>query len=72
MSYVSIVFSPCRNSLSPMSHVELEKCPYLHVDLGVKGHLCLSGKKTGGGGGGASPPHLTPDLWARDLGMHLY
>ena len=34
-----IIFSPCRMSLRPMSHVEFKKVPYVALsNLGVKGH----------------------------------
>ena len=33
MSHVTIIFSPCRMSLSPMSHVEFKKCPCRPVDF---------------------------------------
>ena len=34
MSHVTIIFSPCHMSLSPMSRVEFKKCPCNPVDFG--------------------------------------
>ena len=41
IGYVTIMFSPCRMSLSPMSHVEFKKCPCRPVDFRGQGPLDL-------------------------------
>ena len=37
LSHVTIIFSPCRMSLSPMSHVKFKKCPCRPVDFRGQG-----------------------------------
>ena len=49
--HVTTILPLCRMSLSPMSHVEFNKCPCrpVNFNLVVKGHS--EGKVRGGGGG---------------------